>query len=349
LCKDQHPQVGFTVMENDIVPEPAPSTPGAWDKLIEAISDANLPKFILGPAGEALARLIAGGADIPAAWLQQKARAIRDKTEAQSLMTRTLAGAAAELVREDPALVQRAAEAFIAKEIGHQHNRERIALKTIEHLTETPDAKTTKPDDDWLNIFARHAQEASSDRMQELWSKILTGQLRKANAFSLQTLRFVSELDEGTAALFEKWSAYIVAASFLPYPAQSGMNFAELMQLEDFGLLTGITASLSHTIEDGHVAEVNGVVSPLIFPFRSCTIMIGIRRPFNSNYRCAVLTRIGRELYPITKTPATIEIVKAFVQEFPKHNVVEMIALLPDTQPPRQVLWSELEPQPVQQ
>jgi hypothetical protein len=168
-------------MANEITP--TPSAPGVWDKIIEAIGEVNLPKLLAGPAGEALARLIAGGADIPAAWLHQKAQAINDKTEAQSLITKTLAGAAAELVKTDPALVQRAAEAFIAKEIGHQHTRETIAIKAIGHLKETPEAETTKPEDDWLNMFARHAQEASSERMQELWSKILAGQLRSANSF----------------------------------------------------------------------------------------------------------------------------------------------------------------------
>src|SRR5882757_2665724 len=117
-------------MGNDIVPAP-PSSPGIWDKIVEVAGDLNLPKLVAGPAGEAISRLIAGGADIPAAWLQQKAQAIKDKTEAKSLMTKTLAGASAELVKNDPALVQRAAEAFIAKEIRHQHNRESVAKKAI--------------------------------------------------------------------------------------------------------------------------------------------------------------------------------------------------------------------------
>jgi hypothetical protein len=325
-------------MANDIIPEPSPTTPGTWDKIIEAIGNANLPKFIAGPAGEALARLIAGGADIPAAWLQQKAKAIRDKTEAQSLMTKTLAGAAAELVKTDPALVQRAAEAFIAKEIGHQHNRESIAIKAIEHLKETPDAHTTRPDDDWLNMFARHAQEASSERMQDLWSKILAGQLRGAKAFSLQTLRFISELDEANAALFEKWSAYAISGRMLPYPPNSGPVFGELIQLEDVGLLTGVVSHLSNTIEDANLVEFNGNVAPLIFPFRSLTVIVRVRKPFNMNFRCAVLTRIGRELYPITKTPSTMEIAKAFAAEFPKHNVIEIVAT---SGPHQEVLWSE--------
>lgn len=331
-------------MANDIVPEPSPDTPGVWDKIIEAIGDANLPKFVAGPAGEAIARLIAGGADIPAAWLQQKAQAIRDKTEAKSLMTRTLAGAAAELVKADPALVQRAAEAFIAKEIGHQHNREFIAVKAIEHLKEIPDAHATKPDDDWLNMFARHAQEASSERMQDLWSKILAGQLRSAKAFSLQTLRFVSELDEFSAALFEKWSAHVIAGRLLAFPPTGGLEFGELIQLEDVGLLTGVVAPLSNNIEDANVVELNGSVAPLIFSFRSLTIIVRVRKPFNTNFRCAALTRIGRELYPITKIPSTIEIAKAFATQFAKHNVIEIVAAS-QAGPDQEVLWREQEQQ----
>jgi hypothetical protein len=95
-------------LPNDIVPQAA-LEPGIWDKLLEVIGDTSLPKLIAGPAGEAISRLIAGGADIPAAWLQQKAQTIRDKPDAQSLMMRTLAGASAELVKNDPLLVQRAA------------------------------------------------------------------------------------------------------------------------------------------------------------------------------------------------------------------------------------------------
>jgi hypothetical protein len=299
-----------------------------------------LPKFILGPAGEALARLIAGGADIPAAWLQQKAQAIRDKTEAQSLMTKTLAGAAAELVKNDPALVQRAAEAFIAKEIGHQHNRERIALKAIEHLKETPDAETMKPEDDWLNMFARLAQEASSDRMQDLWSKILAGQLRAPNAFSLQTLRFASELDEPTAALFEKWSAYVFEGSFLPCPPQEGEDFIEVMQLEEFGLLSGVTTQLSNSIDDKIVTETVGAADPILLGLRSHAILLKVRKPFNLDYRCALLTRIGRELYPITRAPSTIEIVKACAEQISKDNVVEISAVTLSPTHQEEVIWS---------
>jgi len=256
-------------MSNDVVPQPSPE-PGIWDKALEVASDINLPKLIAGPAGEAISRLIAGGADIPAAWLQQKAQAIKDKTEAKSLMTRTLAGASAELVKNDPALVQRAAEAFIAKEIRHQHNREAVAAKTIEDLKNTPDAQTTKPEEDWLNTFSRYAEDASSERLQEVWGRILSGQLKKPKSFSLQTLRFVSELDEEIVSLCEKWSINVINNDFIPFPAQKGESFSELLQLEDYGLLTGTTGQLRKIFSEEDLKMPPEVtVVPLLFQYKA--------------------------------------------------------------------------------
>jgi hypothetical protein len=342
-------------MANDMVPGQPATTPGIWDKVIEAIGDANLPKLIAGPAGEALARLIAGGADIPAAWLQQKAQAIKDKTEAQSLMTKTLAGAAAELVKSDPALVQRAAEAFIAKEIGHQHNRERIAIKAIEHLKETPDAQTTKPDDDWLNMFARHAQEASSDRLQDLWGQILSGQLRKPRSFSLQTLRFVSELDEPMVRLFEKWSPSVVDGEFIPNPPNQGPEFSELLQLEDFGLMAGVTTQLSRTFNDLETEKPELATVNFVFEYKDYHMIVTTKRPASVHMRISLLTRVGREIYSITKTRGSLEPIKIFSDHIPKYNVEQIacVSRKPAIGETPVILWSKppeqpAEPQPQQ-
>jgi hypothetical protein len=51
-------------MANDVVP-----TGGSF------LDELNLPKIVAGPAGEAIARLIGGAVDIPAAWLNRVAQA----------------------------------------------------------------------------------------------------------------------------------------------------------------------------------------------------------------------------------------------------------------------------------
>jgi Protein of unknown function (DUF2806) len=313
---------------------------GIWDKVIEVVGDLNLPKLVAGPAGEAISRLIAGGADIPAAWLHQKAQAIKDQTEAKSLMTKTLAGASAEFAKNDPALVQRAAEAFIAKEIRHQHNREAVAAKAIEDLRNSPEAETTKPDDDWLNVFSRYAEDASSERLQETWGRILSGQLKRPKAFSLQTLRFVSELDEQIVSLFEKWSVNVASTDFIPFPANQGDQFTELLQLEDYGLIAGVTGQLSKLFNDLNVSPEAEVV-PLAFPFKSHVVIVESRRPISVSIRACLLTRIGREIWPITKAVGSLKPIREFAEQFPKSNVEKIICLPLSGNPVPEILWQK--------
>src|SRR4051812_17823138 len=98
-------------MPNDLVP-----TGGNF------LDELNLPKLIAGPAGEAISRLIGGAVDIPAAWLNQFAQSVKDKTEARTVISKAVADAAANLARNDPEVVRRAAHTLLSKELRHQTN-----------------------------------------------------------------------------------------------------------------------------------------------------------------------------------------------------------------------------------
>ena len=119
-------------MANDLVPQ-AGST---W--LSEFLEKLNLPTILAGRVGEALSRLIGGAVDIPAALLHRVSQGVHDKTNAKSVVSKAIAERAAELVKNDPEIVQRAAHSFLSKELRHQSNKEAIARKTIELLEEVP-------------------------------------------------------------------------------------------------------------------------------------------------------------------------------------------------------------------
>src|SRR5205814_1243291 len=108
-----------------------------------------------------------------------------------------------------------------------------------------------KIEDDWLNVFERFAEDASSERLQQLWAKILAGEIRRPKTFSLQTLRFAAELDELTARVFEKHAHSVLMGDFILDAPRSGPEFTELLQLEEAGLITGTGGFLSKTFEIG--------------------------------------------------------------------------------------------------
>lgn len=243
-------------MSDDLIPRPPLSS------LDSFLAKLNLPEMIAGPAGKAISRLIAGAVEIPATYLEGFVQSIKSKTEAKQLVGKEVATAAAKLAASDTNIVARAAHNLLAKEYRHQTNKEEIAKKTIEILEQdaiqgaavkqaqsTSDGQTSSAslevDGDWLNVFEKYAEYASTERMQALWARILAGEIRNPKTFSLKTLRFVSELDQETARLFEKYLPLLCNYTSLPKPQPlQSPELTELLHLEAVGLLTGVTGDL---------------------------------------------------------------------------------------------------------
>ncbi len=56
--------------------------------------------------------------------------------------------------------------------------------------------------DDWLNQFRESACQKSSEEAQELFSKVLAGEIRKPGSFSLLALTTLADMDQKVAELF---------------------------------------------------------------------------------------------------------------------------------------------------
>jgi Protein of unknown function (DUF2806) len=298
-------------MTNELVPK------NASGNLLEQF---NLPKLLAGPAGEAVSRLIGGAAEIPAAWLRRVTQGIDDKTAAKSVVNKAVAKAAADLAKNDPEIVQRAVHSLLSKELRHQSNREAIARKTIELLQQDENNEGVsseqlhhKVDDDWLNIFERYAEEASSVRLQDVWARVLSGEIRHPKTFSLQTLRFVAELDEEIAATFEKYVSSVVNRDFIPFPP-AWPALAEFLRLEEFGLLSGAQGTLHKS-----VAREKGACG---FQYKTHTLVLVLGAKEEFQIPCLVLTRVGKEIYSITHASDDVEAARRFANGLlPKTNV----------------------------
>jgi hypothetical protein len=78
-------------MSNEIVPGESSS----WSDVLQEL---DLPEIILGPAGEALSRLVGHVADVPAEYLKSFTRSIQDKREARTEVNQALAKAVSSAV-----------------------------------------------------------------------------------------------------------------------------------------------------------------------------------------------------------------------------------------------------------
>lgn len=207
---------------------------------IAAIAEGGLPQIIAGPAGKAISRLVGASIEIPAAWLEQKAQAIRDETEARSAVMKALAAKSAELGLSDHALLDRGLDNLLGKAYREQANKEAVAIKTLEHLADGPAAAdAVAPSDDWMNVFEGQAARATSEELRNLYAKILAGEIRKNGSFSLSTLHLVSVLDRHLASLIETIAPYTTSGKYLWTSVSSELlQFDNARHLEDVGFLS---------------------------------------------------------------------------------------------------------------
>lgn len=260
-----------------------------------------IPKGLTPGVIKALDHLVASSVDVPVAWLNQQKAKIDAKTESYRMVESSIAEAAASQAGGDPDIGRRAVETLVRKEYRKQENKEAVAAKMVEEVLEGPSPEQDQPSlpkpdgepaEDWLNLFERYAEDASSERLQGLWGRVLAGEIRNPGRYSPRTLRFLSECSQSDALLFEEFalSAYSDVAPKKLVDEQQGKGIRNLIQLEASGLIQGATGrglSRNLTFDDaGYAVLVEGSL---------CLGFTGEPGAIES-FEAIVLTQLGREL-----------------------------------------------------
>lgn len=238
------------------------------DAAADLVSGATLPAPIRKNLFKALGQLCTAAVDVPAAYLEGVAA--EKRAEAQARVRLITAGA--EQLATDLAIAPEYAAAA-SRKVGQRIIREQINIDKIasaaarqvvaESSTDTaPSSAEGAPapsepstiDDDWLNVFEREAAQKSSTEMQELFGRILAGEIRKPATFSIKTVRLLGHLDARAAGYFQKLCSLSVslrtpdtildarvaalggnaAANAL---ASYGLSFGVLNALQEYGLI----------------------------------------------------------------------------------------------------------------
>ncbi|HEX6376389.1 MAG TPA: DUF2806 domain-containing protein [Allosphingosinicella sp.] len=157
--------------------------------------------------------------------------------------------------------------------VRRQLNKSAVAAETVEALKLAPPAQSADgpgphsgPDDvpdldeDWLNAFARYAEDASSEDLQRLWGRVLAGEVGQPGKFSRRTLRFIAELDKPSAADCEAVAPFLVGDFiFRSGRWDSGDGLSLMLRLEEVGLVAGAGGTLHRKL----TVDANGLVAQL--------------------------------------------------------------------------------------
>ena len=89
------------------------------------------------------------------------------------------------------------------QERKRQKNVENITSIAATELAQEHEVPDEKPDEDWTTRFFSSAQDVSSEQMQNLWGRILAGEIKRPGSYSLKTLEFIKNITKSDALILE--------------------------------------------------------------------------------------------------------------------------------------------------
>jgi hypothetical protein len=179
----------------------------------------------------------------------------------------------------------------------------RVALDEIKQAPGTVDA-TADIEDDWLNFYAKLAEDKSSAELQQLFGRILAGEIRKPGSFSLKNLQLVSTLSKEDAEAIAKFLPYAIddKAIAIRKDISSQPTVDTRLRMEDIGVIAGgvsltglgLDFSVEPNSRRGWVASKRAIAIE-----NKCPVLLALSIPAQA------LTQAARELIPIAKLHAT--------------------------------------------
>lgn len=302
------------------------------NEIVESVSDAaalavsvatHVPAPVSKGFFKAIGLLVGSLTEIPVAHIEGKVELVRQTSANRIALERALGERAVELALDDPARATRALGRIIHAADRKQENLEAIARKTADQLngaSELPTEEPEAPSDDWLNLVSKYAEDASSERLRDLWASVLAGEIRKPGAFSLRTLRSVSELDQRTIADFEALAPYVFGGGIpTSVIGDSGPLLDATLRLEAEGFLTGgVSRGLTRrvTISPTPTSHSHGAAG---FSGREYTV--GFNGPLGERveYSNIQLSVAGAELMQLTKQHSELDAALRLASELAPH------------------------------
>lgn len=288
---------------------------------------------------KALTNLLGGLTAIPAAWAKRPAQAISDVTQARSAVAGILAKGVAEEALKDPAVMQAAAEIYLPTAIRKGRNKVNVAQMAIEHVAELANSgeQSAAPNDDWMNFFTRFAEDASSEQMQDLFARILAGEVTRPGSFSLATIRSIAEMDKSTAEDFSLvWAKSVGTAVDYSPEFQLGEWYVRWQRLAEVGLM-------APTMTKQFLPPYNPVFdgNALWGPMSADGVYLLVEFPKN----CAAawshidFTRIGRELGGLLPRPDYVANIRSAGRSLSRQGVSKVV--LQSANRPPEIIMSE--------
>jgi len=132
------------------------------------------------------------------------------------------------------------------KELKKEKNINNTINFTMNELENETKVSEEEVDEDWITRFFNTVEDINNEKLQQLWGRILAGEIKKPNSYSLRTLELLKNLSFNEAELFSKVgnlslsntskNSYFILSDKEKLQA-FGISFSDLLLLQDLDLL----------------------------------------------------------------------------------------------------------------
>jgi hypothetical protein len=146
-----------------------------------------------------------------------------------------------------PDFALRATEVEISEAVRKEVNVAKAVIVAEDILAKDGQQPPTEDiEDDWLFSWRENAGKVSSEELQDLWGRVLAGELKQPGSYSVRTLEFLKSLSKVEAELISKLATFVIENRIYrnkdDFLEKEGIHFTQLLYLQDIGIMSGVEA-----------------------------------------------------------------------------------------------------------
>jgi hypothetical protein len=246
-------------------------------------------------------------------------KAIRKDAEAKAyeieIIERAKSKALAEGKEIDADTYDRIQERLLHKETKRQNNIDNVSQIAAEQLGQEQIVSDETVDEDWTARFYNIVEDVSDVEMQQLWGRILAGEVKQPKSYSLRTLELLKNLSKREADVFSRASNFVISSRNSPFLFKGKNNelldkhsltFEDRLLLTETGLLQA---------ENNISRQLKQYEADNLIYFESGKYLIKVLKKANTpDNRIEILrfTKIGEELLKLLSPNPLNDYIKEF-------------------------------------
>lgn len=141
------------------------------------------------------------------------------------------------------------AQYVLARNKQKVENVEEIISKAKQQFAPDEQVSEEPVEKDWMTRFLNIAEEVSDDDMQNIWARVLAGEIKKPKSYSLRTLDVLRNISVDEAKLLVKVSNYLLDINYI-CTEDFALSLDDSICLDDIGMLCGENLTVTYTIPD---------------------------------------------------------------------------------------------------